>query len=358
MTSSRDMQQDAQTPVQENADGKLVEVKNLRTHFFLDEGVVRAVDGVDFDIYRGKTLGVVGESGCGKSVTAQSILRIVPSPPGRIVSGSIMLARRGGLPPVDLTTLHPKGQEIRSIRGREISMIFQEPMNSLSPVHTIGFQIIEAILLHQHGITKEEARDRAIGMLRRVGIAKPEQRVDEYSYQLSGGMRQRAMIAISLSCNPSLLMADEPTTALDVTVQAQILLLIKRLQDEYGMAIMLITHDLGVISEVADDVVVMYFGRVVECTDVHAIFRNPLHPYTQALLRSIPSAAKRTHERLAYIEGSVPEPFVVARGCAFADRCSKRIDGTCTQDPEPELREVEPGHLVRCVLYGDRRKEA
>jgi oligopeptide/dipeptide ABC transporter ATP-binding protein len=352
------MQQDAQTPVQENANGKLVEVKDLRTYFYLDEGVVRAVDGVDFDIYRGKTLGIVGESGCGKSVTAQSILRIVPRPPGRIVSGSITLARRGGLPPVDLAQLSPKGQEIRSIRGREISMIFQEPMNSLSPVHTIGFQIIEAILLHQHGITKEQARERAIDMLRRVGIAKPDQRVDEYSYQLSGGMRQRAMIAIALSCNPALLVADEPTTALDVTVQAQILLLIKRLQEEYGMAIMLITHDLGVISEIADDVVVMYFGRVVERTDVYTIFRNPLHPYTQALLRSIPSADKKTRERLAYIEGSVPEPFVVVRGCSFADRCNKRIDGTCTEDPEPELREVEPGHFVRCVLYGDQRKEA
>ena len=268
---------------------KLVDVTDLRTHFYLDEGVVRAVDGVSFAIETEKTLGVVGESGCGKSVTAQSILHIVPRP-GRIVTGRIELypdQRNGGGQPIDLSALDPTGAQVRSIRGKDIAMIFQEPMSAFSPLYTIGNQIMEAILLHQQ-TDKLEARGHAIEMLARVGIPLPEQRVDAFPHQLSGGMRQRAMIAMALSCNPRLLIADEPTTAIDVTIQAQILDLMEGLQSELGMAIMFITHDLGVIAETADDVVVMYWGKIVEESDVDSIFNDPKHPYTRALLRSIP----------------------------------------------------------------------
>ena len=270
----------------------LVELKNIKTHFFLDEGTVRAVDGVSFSIHRGKVLGVVGESGCGKSITARSIMRIVPSP-GKITAGQILFHRDSkgngsqATEVVDLAQLNPNGQEIRSIRGAEISMIFQEPMTSLSPVHTIGNQITEVITLHQ-GVSTQEARQAAINVLNQVGMPQPSRTIDRYPHELSGGMRQRAMIAMALSCHPTLLIADEPTTALDVTTEAQILSLMRRLKDELGMAIVYITHNLGVIAQMTDEVVVMYMGKVVETADVETLFYNPKHPYTTALLESIP----------------------------------------------------------------------
>ncbi len=334
----------------------LIDVKDLRTYFFLDEGTVRAVDGVEFKIWHGQTLGVVGESGCGKSITARSILRIVPKP-GRIVSGEITLYRKvggsgnGQIDEVRLTELDPAGPVMRSIRGDEIALVPQEPMASLSPVHTIGNQIGEAIMLHQ-GVDKHEARTKAIEMLDLAGFPKPRERVDSYPHQLSGGLRQRAVIAMALSCHPSLLIADEPTTALDVTTEAQILRLMRGLQGELGMAIMYITHNLGVVAQMCEDVIVMYMGKVVEEASVDALFHSPLHPYTEALLRSIPKLGqKRRGQRLESIRGSVPDPYAIPKGCPFHPRCTQRIPGLCDQAPPPWL-EVEPGHKVRCVLYG------
>ncbi len=340
----------------------LVEVQNLKTYFFLDEGTVRALDGVDFNIYRGQTLGVVGESGCGKSVTARSILRIVPRP-GRIVEGKITFYRQTGanghgqVEEIELTKLDPTGPLMRSIRGAEIALVPQEPMASLSPVHTIGNQIMEAIMLHQR-VSKEEARAKAIQMLDMAGFPQPKQRIDSYPHQLSGGLRQRAVIAMALSCHPSLLIADEPTTALDVTTEAQILRLMRGLQQELGMAIMFITHNLGVVAQMTEDVVVMYMGRVVEEAPVDDIFHNPKHPYTQALLRSIPRLGPKTQERqmLETIRGTVPDPYSIPKGCAFHPRCIKRIPGVCDRMIPPYV-EVEPGHKVRCVLYGEPIKQ-
>jgi peptide/nickel transport system ATP-binding protein len=327
----------------------LLSVRNLKTYFPQDEGLVRAVDGVSFDLYPGVTLGVVGESGCGKSVTARSILRIVDRP-GRIVEGEIQFRRPGtGGPVVDLAKLAPNGPEIRSIRGAEIALIFQEPMSSFSPVHSVGNQIIEAIRLHQP-VGRHEARVKTIEMLRRVGVSSPEQRVDQLAYQLSGGLRQRAMIAMALSCQPTLLIADEPTTALDVTTQTQILELMRQLQQEDGMAIMLITHDLGVVAEMATDVAVMYLGRVVEHGPVDAIFHAPRHPYTRALLRSIPRIRARSRERLTPIAGSVPHPYDRPTGCPFHPRCPDFMAGTCDRQ-EPTLRPVGDQHAVSCFLY-------
>jgi oligopeptide/dipeptide ABC transporter ATP-binding protein len=335
----------------------LLEVKNLQTQFFTDEGVVRAVDGVSYTIRRGRTLGIVGESGCGKSVTAQSILRIVP-PPGRIVDGEILFHRQprpgastnGMLPDtVDLTQMKPSGKEIRSIRGNEIALIFQEPMSSLSPIHTIGHQMIETIRLHQR-VSKEEARERAVDSLRRVGLPRPHEAVDRYTYQLSGGMRQRAVIALALSCRPSLLIADEPTTALDVTTEAQILELMKELQRDYGMAIQIITHNLGVIAEMADDVVVMYLGKEVEQAPVDELFRNPRHPYTRALLRSVPRLGKKTGGRLEAIQGMVPDPFSIPSGCPFHTRCPFYRPGVCD---DPQYVQVGPNHWARCNRTGE-----
>ncbi len=333
----------------------LLEVRNLKTYFFLDEGTVRAVDGADFTIRRGQTLGVVGESGCGKSVTARSILRIVP-PPGRIVEGEILFHRavsgNGGgqvTQVVDLTALNPMGQEVRNIRGAEISMVFQEPMTSLSPVHTIGNQIVEAIMLHQQ-VSKAEAREKAIEMLERVGMPQPSRTIDRYPHQLSGGMRQRAMIAMALSCHPSLLIADEPTTALDVTTEAQILQLMRSLQRELGMAIMYITHNLGVIAQMTEDVIVMYLGKVVEVADVDALFYDPKHPYTRALLRSIPRVGRKSRQRLESIRGTVPDPYSIPQGCPFHPRCNEVIRGVCNRQ-DPPLVETGPGHQVRCHLY-------
>jgi len=333
----------------------LVEVRNLKTYFYLIEGTVRAVDGADIIIRRGRTLGVVGESGCGKSVTARSILRIVP-PPGRIVEGKILLHRRlrdsasfEMRETVDLTALDPRGREIRSIRGAEIAMVFQEPMTSLSPVHTIGAQIMESLILHQD-LSKQAARDRAIHVLERVRMPQPSRTVDQYPHELSGGMRQRAMIAMALSCTPSLLIADEPTTALDVTTEAQILELMRELQVDIGMAIMYITHNLGVIAEMADEVIVMYLGKVVEQTDVESLFHDPLHPYTQSLLRSIPRVGRKSRERLESIKGVVPDPYAIPQGCPFHPRCPKFMAGICDREG-PSPVEAKPGHLTACHLY-------
>ena len=332
----------------------LLSVHELKTYFFADEGVTRAVDGASFDIYPGQTLGVVGESGCGKSVTARSILRIVERP-GRIVGGRILLRRGLGVEgqvtgqEIDLTRLEADGKEMRATRGAEIGLVFQEPMTSFSPVHTVGSQIVEAIRLHQK-LTKQEARQRAIEQLRQVGIPKPERRVDEYAFELSGGLRQRAMIAMALSCQPKLLIADEPTTALDVTTQAQILDLLRNLQEQSGMAIMLITHNLGVIAEMADDVVVMYLGRVVEKGPVDEIFHGARHPYTKALLRSIPSIQSESRVKLPTISGSIPHPFNRPYGCPFHPRCPSSIPGTCDQR-EPGLVAVSDRQQVSCFLY-------
>ena len=296
----------------------ILEVQDLRTHFHTDDGTLKAVDGVDFVIPAHKTVGIIGESGSGKSVTARSIMQIIPSP-GEIVSGALLF-KPDSRPTVDLAKLNPRGNEIRSIRGKEISMVFQEPMTSLSPVHTVGSQIIESLLLHITN-NKKEAKEIALDMIDRVGISNPSQRYDEYPHQLSGGMRQRVMIAMALSCNPKLLIADEPTTALDVTVQAQILDLMKKLQEEFGMAIMYITHDLGVIAEIADEVNVMYLGRVVERAKTREIFKNPLHPYTRRLLRSIPQLGKKSGTRLDAIRGNVPVPINLPPACGFCSRC-------------------------------------
>jgi peptide/nickel transport system ATP-binding protein len=332
----------------------LLSVRDLRTYFLQDEGTVKAVDGVSFDLYPGATLGIVGESGCGKSVTARSILGIVDRP-GRIIGGEIRFRREGapGAAPgdgvVDLAKLPPNGPEMRAIRGAEIALIFQEPMSSFSPVHTVGSQIVEVIMLHQE-VSRGEARVKALEMLRRVGVSSPAQRIDQLSNQLSGGLRQRAMIAMALSCHPTLLIADEPTTALDVTTQTQILDLLRQLQREDGMAIMLITHDLGVVAEMATDVAVMYLGRVVEQAPVDEIFHAPRHPYTQALLRSIPRMRSRSRERLTPIAGAVPHPYDRPSGCPFHPRCPQFMAGRCDQE-EPTLRPVGDKHSVSCFLY-------
>jgi peptide/nickel transport system ATP-binding protein len=328
----------------------IVRVEDLKTHFYTLDGVVRAVDGLSLEIKPGETLGLVGESGCGKSVTAFSILRLLPLKTSRIVQGKILYDRGDGNPPIDLTTVDPNGDIIRNIRGNEIAMIFQEPLTSLSPVHTVGSQIAEAVELHQE-VGEEEAKKRAIEMLEQVEIAMPHQRFHEYPDQLSGGMRQRAMIAMALSCNPSLLIADEPTTALDVTIQAQILELMKSLQDEFGMAILMITHNLGVIAETCERVAVMYMGKIVESGDARTIFHRPLHPYTVGLMRSIPHLGRRVKARLTPIPGSVPDPYSVSSGCAFLPRCPVPKIDACSQEQEIPLIEVEPGHYVRCPLY-------
>ncbi len=326
----------------------LIRIDDLKTYFRTMDGTVRAVDGVTLDIRPGEALGLVGESGCGKSVTAFSIMRLTPPKTSRIVQGSILFDRGDGTPPVDLATIDPNGEVIRGIRGNEIAMIFQEPLTSLSPVHTVGSQIAEAVQLHQNA-TPEQARDRAIKMLEAVGVAMPAQRFNEYPHQFSGGMRQRAMIAMALSCHPKLLIADEPTTALDVTIQAQILELMKSLQKDLGMSILMITHNLGVIAEICSRVAVMYMGKVVETSDVRTIFRNPLHPYTVGLMRSIPHLGSRVKDRLTPIPGSVPDPYSIPKGCAFSPRCPAYKAGPC--DVEIPLTEVEPGHQVRCILY-------
>jgi len=321
---------------------RLLEIKGLKTYFFTDEGVVRAVDGIDLHIDKGETLGVVGESGCGKTVTALSIMKLIAMPPGRIVEGQILYQGR------DLVPL-PSAQ-MRKIRGKEISMVFQEPMTSLNPVFTVGEQIAEALRLHE-GLGRRDAMDKTVEMLKIVHMANPERRVKEYPHQLSGGMRQRIMIAMALSCHPHLLIADEPTTALDVTIQAQILELLNELKAKLGMAVMLITHDMGVIAETAQRVVVMYAAKVAEEAPVRQLFKEPLHPYTQGLLRSIPridlAATKKL--RLEAIPGVVPSLIDVPPGCRFAARCP-HVKPVCTEK-DPVIKEVSPGHKVACWLY-------
>jgi peptide/nickel transport system ATP-binding protein len=322
---------------------RLLDVKNLKTYFFTDEGVVRAVDGVDLYIDKGETLGVVGESGCGKSVTALSIMKLIPQPPGKIVEGEILYNG------VNLVDLPPN--KMRKIRGKEISMVFQEPMTSLNPVFTVGEQIAEALRLHE-GLGRREAMEKTVDMLKLVHMANAERRVKEYPHQLSGGMRQRVMIAMALSCNPKLLIADEPTTALDVTIQAQILELLNELKSKLRMAVMLITHDMGVIAETAQRVVVMYAAKVAEEAPVGELFKEPLHPYTQGLLRSIPriDLAATERRRLETIPGTVPTlRGNIAPGCRFAPRCPF-VKTVCTEK-DPVIKEVKPGHKVACWLY-------
>lgn len=333
----------------------LLSVRNLKTHFFMDEGVVKAVDGVTFDVAPGEIFGIVGESGCGKSVTMKAVLRIV-EPPGKIVSGEICLNRgnknsAGKDQIIDLVKLDANGPEMRSIRGAEIALIPQEPMAAFSPVHTIGDQIVEAIMLHQ-SVNKREARKIALQMLKDVGIPMPEQRLDEYSWQLSGGLRQRAIIAMALSCNPRLLIADEPTTAVDVTTQAQVLRLLRRLQEQRNAAIIFITHDLGVIAQMAHNVMVMYLGLVMEQGSVDDIFHAPKHPYTQALLRSIPTITMTPRVNLPTISGSIPHPFNKPQGCPFHPRCEKFMPGKCDMRT-PALQPVGEKQWTACFLYHD-----
>ena len=323
----------------------VLSVEGLETCFDTDQGILKAVDGVTFAVAEAETVGVVGESGCGKSVTALSIMNLLPRKRGRIAAGSIAYRQTDGAR-IDLAALEPDSREMRGIRGHEIAMIFQEPMTSLNPVYTIGAQIVEAIRHHEL-VGKQEARRRAIELIARVGIAAPAQRVDEYPFQLSGGMRQRVMIAMALSCNPRVLIADEPTTALDVTVEAQILRLLQDLQREYRMSLMIITHDLGVIGELADRVLVMYMGRIVEQAPVDDLFYATRHPYTRALLRSLPAIGRS--RRLTPIGGSVPNPYLLPAGCAFAPRCPD-VMAAC-DDAMPELVELADDHSARCFLY-------
>ena len=321
------------------------EVKNLSTYFYTDEGVVYALDDVSFDLGRGEALGIVGESGSGKSVTALSIIRLVQSPPGKIVAGEVLLDGE------DL--LKKSKAEMRHIRGEKVSMIFQEPMTALNPVFTVGRQIMESILIHQHK-TKKEAREQAIEMLRLVGIPAPEKRIDDYPHQMSGGMRQRVMIAIALCCNPQLLICDEPTTALDVTIQAQILELIRDIRERLGTSVILITHDLGVVAQVTDKVIIMYAGKVMEYGTVRQIFTDPLHPYTAALMRSIPVIGKKT-ERLNVIRGMVPSLSKRPEGCLFHPRCDEACD--LCRTVRPELTDMPGGRQVRCHKYTDKWEE-
>ncbi|GAA1769172.1 ABC transporter ATP-binding protein [Streptomonospora arabica] len=335
----------------------LLEVRGLHTRFRTDGGEIPAVDGVDLTIRSGRTLCVVGESGCGKSVTARSILQLV-EPPGRVTGGQVLLHAGGSsgaaaappsAEPLDLAALDPKGRDIRRVRGRDVSMIFQEPMASLSLVHRVGNQIGEAIRVH-NPVSKKEARRITVRLLGQVGIPNPERLVDVYPFQLSGGMRQRVMIAMALSCEPRLLIADEPTTALDVTTQAQILDLLAGLQRDHGMAIMFITHDMGVVAEIADDVAVMYLGKVVERGSVDDVFHAPKHPYTRALLESVPRMGGPRRDRLPAIRGSVPDPADRPSGCVFRDRCDSFMPGLCDTVEPPTVE--TGGSQVRCLLYG------
>lgn len=323
----------------------LLEVKNLKTYFKTDAGLVKAVDGVDFTLAKGETMGIVGESGSGKSITAMSIMRLIPNPPGEIVAGEIIFENEN--------LLTKSNNEMRNIRGNDISMIFQDPMTSLNPTLTIGDQISEAIILHQK-LHKKDARAKTIAMLKMVGIPSPESRVKEYPHQFSGGMRQRAMIAMALSCHPKLLIADEPTTALDVTIQAQILDLMRKLNQETGTAIIMITHDLGVVAELCNNVMVMYAGVPVEYTDVATIFAQPKHPYTIALLDSLPKLNLDSKQRLTPIDGAPPDLHELSTGCAFAPRCKKAMD--ICQLERPSLVQVSKGHNVACHLISANNK--
>lgn len=344
------MQQTAAPIVSQFGNGNrspILEIKNLHTYFFQETGTVRAVRGVDLRLDRQSVLGIVGESGCGKSITAMSVMQLIKSPPGRIVEGEILFHRKEGEPPINIVDLDPAGSQMRHIRGGEIAIIFQEPMTSLNPLFSVGSQIKEVIKLHQD-ISDAQANQRALEMLEKVQISEPKRRLKQYPHQLSGGMRQRVMIAMALSCNPAILIADEPTTALDVTVQAQILELMRQLQADFHSSIMLITHNLGVVSQMADHVAVMYLGQVVEYGTVRDIFHRPLHPYTEGLLKSVPVLGRKS-SKLVPITGIVPSASAEIRGCAFADRCP-HVKKVCREEA-PVLREVAPGHQTSCWLY-------
>ncbi len=326
----------------------MLEIKNLKVSFFLDEGTVEALRGVDLKIYPNKTVGIVGESGCGKSVLSQAILRIVPDP-GKIIEGELLFSRDGG-ETMDLATLDQGGHRIREIRGKDISIIFQEPMTALSPLYTIGNQITEAIILHLK-LDKAKARRLAIEILSKVGIPRPETSINQYPFELSGGLRQRAVIAMALVCHPLLLIADEPTTALDVTIQAQILKLFKELQNEYKISILFISHDLAVISEIADEVAVMYLGRIVEQGTTQAIFSHPLHPYTQGLLQCVHKIGRESGKRLVPIKGALPDPFEKLQGCPFYPRCPNANQDICLESV-PQLEDFSEGHKAACFFTG------
>ena len=330
----------------------ILSVDSLKVHFFTDEGTVKAVEGASFDVLPGRTLGIVGESGCGKSVATRSILRLVDSP-GEIVDGEIIYRGDTNKKEINITSLKTSGPDIKSIRGGEISLIFQEPMTSFSPVHTVGNQIIEAIKLHKK-LNKNDATGLTLDWFKRVGMPDPEQRMNQYPWQLSGGQRQRAMIAMALCCDPKIVIADEPTTALDVTTKAQILDLLKELQEENGMSIIFITHDLGVIAEISDDVSVMYLGNIVESASVDEIFHSPKHPYTTGLLNSIPAITNKNRERLPTISGSIPHPHNRPSGCTFRNRCPNPSDDCRDGNIEMKLIEVSPGHFVDqcCITCG------
>jgi peptide/nickel transport system ATP-binding protein len=358
----------------ENNDNQLIEIRDLHVEFNVRLGIVKAVDGLDLDIRRGQTMGVIGESGCGKSITARAILKMIPKP-GKVTGGTINYYRQKkangkaeSVDIIDLTRVDPDSELIRQIRGGEIGMIFQEPMSSLTPVYTAGTHINEAVSLHHlmplkklgdqmaetiaahRKVTKQEGRDIAIDMLRRVGIPKPNERVDSYPHQLSGGQRQRVMIAIALSCEPAMLIADEPTTALDVSIEAQILDIMRELQESVNMAIMFITHNLGVIAEMANEITVMYMGKQVERAKAEKLFYDAKHPYTIALLKSVPKVGRKTSERLASIEGMVPDPFNLPTGCVFHPRCPSFMPGKCDQIV-PTWKQIGDDHWVRCLLY-------
>jgi oligopeptide/dipeptide ABC transporter ATP-binding protein len=328
----------------------VLEINDLKTYFNLEDGTVKAVDGVSLALKRNQTMGLVGESGCGKSITATSIMRLLKSPPGQIVGGEILLhqGQNGHAQVTDLVKLPANGSKMREIRGGEIAMVFQEPMTSLNPLYTVGAQIAETVQLHQQ-VSKKEALGRAQEMLEKVQISDAPRRLNEYPHQLSGGMRQRVMIALALSCNPAILLADEPTTALDVTVQARIIDLMVALQQDFHSSIVMITHNLGVVSQMADHVAVMYLGKIVEYAEVREIFHHPLHPYTVGLLNSIPVLGKKSRKRLVPIRGMVPSPTEKIRGCAFAARCP-HVMPVCREEMPP-LREVQPGHQVACWLH-------
>jgi peptide/nickel transport system ATP-binding protein/oligopeptide transport system ATP-binding protein len=328
----------------------ILTIDNLKTYFFTDSGVVKSVNGVSLTLRRNETLGLVGESGCGKSITAMSIMRLIKTPPGKIVDGQILLQEdhNGAAQVTDIVKLDPRGSKMRSIRGGEIAMVFQEPMTSLNPLFTVGSQIAETVQLHQ-GVSRKEALGRALEMLEKVQISDAHRRLHEYPHQLSGGMRQRVMIALALSCNPAILLADEPTTALDVTVQARILDLMRALQQDFGSTIVMITHNLGVVSQMADHVAVMYLGKIAEYADVRELFHHPLHPYTQGLLNSVPVLGKKGRKQLVPIKGMVPSPIANIRGCPFAPRCPY-VMNICREE-YPALEEVRPGHQVACWLH-------
>ncbi len=333
------------------ATSPILEIKNLKTYFFLENSTVRAVDGVNLTLPRKSTLGVVGESGCGKSVMAMSVMRLIQSPPGKIVDGQILIHRgKGSQDTVDIAQLNPRSPEMRDIRGGEIAIVFQEPMMSLNPLFRIGDQIAEAVQIHQQA-GRKEAMERALEMLTKVQISAPKQRLNEYPHQLSGGMRQRVMIALALSCNPSILFADEPTTALDVTVQSQILDLMNELQDDFEASIVLITHNLGVVSQMARQVAVMYLGKIVEFAETSELFHHPLHPYTVGLLNSVPVLGRKGQQNLVPIKGMVPIPTEAIHGCGFAPRCPRAMK--ICQERQPTLQDVNSGHQTACWLYQD-----